>query len=150
MLRQVVKKAVRRIKRRMGADTPIERVDHAKLVAELLATEKVQPGRCNPKIFNEGEFFCMLAGPRSWLIEAWVRKIRDLADAKIDWHFAGGRACVYYLGGPEALKRLIEAAEMTRPAFEEAALKQSTYDFVQDGSHPSIQWMSTPWGQLPS
>lgn len=149
-MRKTIKKIGRRIKRKLGVETPVEKVDHRALVAEFLAVKEVQPGRCDPKIFKSGEFFCILAGPRSWLIEAWVAKVRDIADAKIDWHMAGGRACVYYLGGQKALKRLAEAANATKPAFEEVALVTSEYSFVRNGDHPAVQWMSTPWGQVPT
>ena len=123
------------------------KVDHAKLVAEFLNVEEVQPGRCEQEIFDDGEFFCCLAGPRSWVIEAWVKKIRELSGQRIDWNFSGGRAVVNFLGGTEAHKRLVEAAEATRPALEEAALKTSTSDLVRDGVFPAVQWLNPehPW-----
>jgi len=126
------------------------RFDHDKLVEEFVNLPEKQPGRCDDKLYREGEFFCCLAGPRSWLIEAWVQKIRKLSGVKVDWNMMGGRARLVYLGDAAAFQRLVEAANLTRPALEEAALKTSSYDFVRDGSHPSVQWLNprNPWGEI--
>jgi len=127
-------------------------MNHTKLVQEFLRAKRSHPGRCDQKIFDEGEFLCILAGPRMWTIEAWVKKVAKLAKAKIDWHFLGGRACVYYLGGPEALKRIIEAAEVTKPAFEEAsqilADRHEADRKNTEWAYP-VQWLNVAWGVVP-
>ena len=121
------------------------KADHAELVKRFLSIEEIQPGRCEDEIFTNGQFFCCLAGPHSWLIEAWVQEIRKLSGARVDWSFAGGRAGVSFLGNEEELKRLIEAAKLTRPALEEAARAQQS-EMMK--SYPAVQWLNAdnPFG----
>jgi len=125
------------------------KVDHNKLVKEFISVEEVQPGRCDQEVFDKGEFFCCLAGPRSWMIEAWVKKIRELSGVRVDWNMMGGRARVVYLGSSEAFKKLVEAANATRPALEEAALQKAKGVLVLEHGYPAVQWLNAenPWGE---
>jgi hypothetical protein len=126
------------------------KIDHDKLVQEFATVEEVQPGRCDPEVYDEGQSFCCLAGPRSWMIEAWVKKIRELSGVKVDWNMSGGRAVVAYVGDQGAFKSLVKAADLTRPAFEEAARQKTTSNLVVEHGYPAIQWLNAdnPWGAL--
>ena len=143
MLREVIKKLLGILPEEIG---------HDKLVEEFISVKEVQPGSSDLEIFNKGKFFCCLAGPRSWMIEAWVKKIRKLSGTRVDWSMAGGRACVSYLGDENDFQRLVAAAELTRPALEEAALKKGTSSLVREHDYPSVQWLNpeNPWGELDS
>lgn len=126
------------------------KIDHDKLVQEFLNVEQVQPGRCDDKIYKDGTFFCCLAGPRSWMIEAWVKKIRELSGVPVDWNMMGGRARVAYLGDEGAFRSLVKAANLTRPALEEAAFEASTSSLIKEDGYPAVQWLnpSYPWGEI--
>ena len=117
--------------------------EHVSLVEKFLQVEEVQPGRCEDEIYRTGALFCRLSGPRSWLVEAWVVEVRERAGARLDWHYAGGIANVYYLGDAQALARLVAAAAATKPAFEEAARKKDRGTYMED--YPSVQWKDMCW-----
>jgi hypothetical protein len=89
------------------------------LLKKLLGVEKVQPGRCVPKVWKRGEQVLRLAGPRSWMIEGYVRAAAEKAGVPIDWHFAGGRAVVLAL--PEDKEKACRALGELMPTFQEAA-----------------------------
>ena len=119
-------------------------IEHTQVVADLLAIKKTQPDQSDSEIFEQGEVFCCLAGPESWLIEAWVAKLRGYSGAQVDWSFSGGRAIVRYLGGEDAYKRLAKYADVIRPALEEAAGTSQKGTYMED--YPSVQWhMDMPW-----
>ena len=46
---------------------------------------------CDPKIFKRGKDVCLVYGQPN-AIEDWVKKIAKKADARVDWHYAAGRA----------------------------------------------------------
>ena len=125
------------------------KVDHDKLVKKFLKVKQVNPGRCDPEVYEEGKFLCGLSGPRMWMIEAWVKKVAKLAKTKVDWSFCGGRASVDYIGDDEVYKRVLEAARLTAPALVSAA--QIAADRHKEDSENNVwahpcQWLSVPWG----
>lgn len=129
----------------------IKMPSHEKLVEEFVNAEQIDPGRCDERVFKKGEFLCMLAGPRMWTIEAWVKKVAELSGYPVDWHFMGGRACVYYLGGEKALPKIIEVAQATQAAFEEAAqtlADEAQVDRYSNTPYP-VQWLNRSWGVVP-
>ena len=114
-------------------------IDHDELVEHLLSVPQEQPGRCADDVYKNGQSFCCLAGQRSWMIEAWVKKLSELSGVRTDWSFFGGRAIVSYLGSEADARALARAADATRPALEEAALKSAS-DTVKKYGLPAIQW----------
>ena len=72
-------------------------------------TDHVTPPPCDAEIFKRGEAVMLFHGPRSGLIEEWVKKLAAETQTHTDWHFAGGRAVVLVLGG-EAERGKVRAA----------------------------------------
>ena len=65
---------------------------------------------CDGKIWKKGEHIATLAArPRA--AEDWVKKIAAQANAHVDWHYFGGRACVKFLGNRAARDRVFEAID---------------------------------------
>lgn len=73
-----------------------------------MATDGPTPAPCNPDIFEKGKGVCVVDG-RSNAVERWVQKIAKTADARVDWHYSGGRANVLHLGGDESRQRVLQA-----------------------------------------
>jgi hypothetical protein len=90
-----------------------------KLLKKLLGVEKTQPGRCVPKVWENGEQVLRLAGPRSWMIERYVKEAGKRAGVPLDWHFAGGRAVVLALRQDK--EKACQALGELMPTFQEAA-----------------------------
>jgi hypothetical protein len=125
------------------------KVDHKTLVEDFLKAKRGNDNPCNPEIFKSGKSFCMLAGPRTWVIEAWVQSVAKLAEAEVDWHMGGGRASVLYLGDEEVYERIIEAGGLTAPALEEAAqtlVERHKADPENTEWCYPCQWGQVPWG----
>lgn len=89
------------------------------LLTKLLKVEKEQPDSCAPDVWERGEQVLRLAGPRSWMIEGYVRAAAKKAFIPIDWFFAGGRAVVLAL--PEDKEKASKVLRDLMPTFEEAA-----------------------------
>jgi len=60
-----------------GLMTMLSAEEHDALVQEFMNVAQVNPGRCDDKVFKEGKFFCMLAGPRMWTIERMDHWVTD-------------------------------------------------------------------------
>lgn len=153
MLRDIVKNAVKKVAKKVmrklksKATRPLS---HAQLVAKFMSVKQSVPDGCTQDVFTTGRFLCMLVGPRPWTIEAWAREVAELAGAKVDWSFMGGRAVVKYLGDDQ---KVFAAAKATKDAFEEAAqilVKLHEQDKKNtEWCHP-VQWLSRDFGQVPS
>lgn len=50
-----------------------------------------------------------LPAPRATGLEEWVVRIRAASGQRVDWHYAGGRACVLFIGDRDAVLRAVEA-----------------------------------------
>ncbi len=71
--------------------------------------EKKEPiPDCDPEIYHHGEHIATLDAS-SLAAEAWVKKVADQAQARVDWHYVGGRACVRFLGKQGARNRVFAA-----------------------------------------
>lgn len=90
-----------------------------KLLKKLLGVEKTQPRRCVPKVWDTGVQILRLAGPRSWMIEGYVKAAAKKAGVPLDWHWAGGRAVVLTMPGTKG--KAMAALMELMPTFEEAA-----------------------------
>ncbi|MEK7193169.1 MAG: hypothetical protein AAB652_00030 [Patescibacteria group bacterium] len=65
---------------------------------------------CDRKIFRKGEHIATLdAEPEA--AERWVKAIAQRANARVDWHYFGGRACVKFLGNAKSRSRVFQAIE---------------------------------------
>ena len=79
-----------------------------------MATDGPTPKPCNKKIFEEGECLAALEGSSN-KVERWVKRVAARANAKVDWHYAGGIARVLHLGDDASRKRTIEAIHALAP-----------------------------------
>lgn len=54
--------------------------------------------KCNPDIYKDGTLVFMTHSIPSNELHKWVQMVAILSEQPVDWHFAGGRACVLALG----------------------------------------------------
>lgn len=73
-----------------------------------MATDGPTPPPCDTEIFRKGEGLCIVDGASN-AVEGWVRAVAAKADARIDWHYSGGRANVLHLGDKESRERALAA-----------------------------------------
>lgn len=69
-----------------------------------MATDGPTPPPCDSEIFQYGETIAILSGSSN-AIERWVKKVAAEANARIDWHYTGGRANVLHLGDEDSRGR---------------------------------------------
>ncbi len=62
----------------------------------------------DPEIFKNGRGVCVIDGGSN-AVERWVRLVAKKADAKVDWHYSGGRASVLHLGDEASRQRVLDA-----------------------------------------
>jgi hypothetical protein len=60
------------------------------------------PDACDSEIFEHGHSVAMLDACR-YVAEEWVKLVAKESGQRIDWHYAGGRANVLYLGDHAAV-----------------------------------------------
>lgn len=70
-----------------------------------MATDGPTPPPCDDEIYKHGDQVCVIAGSAN-AVERWVRGIASLANARVDWHYIGGRAVVLHLGDDASRKRV--------------------------------------------
>lgn len=73
-----------------------------------MATDGPDPPPCNPEIFEKGEGVCVLDGSSN-AVERWVKAVAKRANARVDWHYSGGRANVLHLGDSKSRQRVLNA-----------------------------------------
>jgi len=73
-----------------------------------MATDGPTPPPCDPEIFQNGTTVCVLYAPSN-AAERWVQSVAKKANARVDWHYFGGRANVLHLGDTESRQRVLEA-----------------------------------------
>lgn len=78
-----------------------------------MATDGPTPSPCNPDIFKHGEGVCVVDGSSN-AVERWVKAVAKKADAKVDWHYSGGRANVLHLGDDGSRQRVLNAISELR------------------------------------
>jgi hypothetical protein len=81
-----------------------------------MATDGPDPAPCDPEIFKKGEGVCVVYSSSN-VVEKWVRSIAKKANAKVDWHFSGGRANVLHLGDAVSRQRVMNAIEELKGEF---------------------------------
>ncbi len=77
-------------------------VDNSIIEYLLAVGQDIPDSKCDPKIWKQGQAVLILAGPRSWMIEAWVQKVSELSGLAMDWSYFGGRAVVRTLAAVDA------------------------------------------------
>lgn len=75
-----------------------------------MATDGPDPKPCDPDIFKKGKGICVIDGSSN-AVENWVKKIAQEANAKVDWHYSGGRANVLHLGNKTSRQRVLVAID---------------------------------------
>jgi len=73
-----------------------------------MATDGPTPPPCNPEIFKKGKGVCIVDGSSN-AVERWVKSVAKKANAKVDWHYSGGRAKVLHLGDEASCQRVLNA-----------------------------------------
>ncbi len=63
-----------------------------------MATDGPDPTPCDPKLFEDGTLMFVSHTIPSNAMEQWVQSVAKDCEQPVDWHFAGGRACVLALG----------------------------------------------------
>ena len=79
-----------------------------------MATDGPTPPDCDSEIYNNGEVIACVQGSSN-AIENWVKLVAKKSDARVDWHYVGGRGCVKFLGTPEQRTRVVAVMEELRP-----------------------------------
>ncbi len=88
-----------------------------------MATDGPTPAPCPRDIFEHGEPVIILDA-RSNACERFVRAVAEMANARVDWHYSGGRAQVLFLGDAEARKRVGVALDALLPKLEGRVLSR--------------------------
>lgn len=93
-----------------------------------MATDGPDPEPCNPEVFEHGDPIFMTHGIPSNAMEQWVKKVAKESGQRVDWHFAGGRAVVLFLGDREAVRDAItvhlpEHDALYRKAFAKSGME---------------------------
>lgn len=73
-----------------------------------MATDGPDPAPCNPDIFKKGRGVCVVDGSSN-AVERWVQSVAKKANARVDWHYSGGRANVLHLGDDASRQRVLNA-----------------------------------------
>jgi hypothetical protein len=67
-----------------------------------------EPPPCNEDIYASGTLVMMTHTIGSEQMERWVKKVAERSGQPVDWHFAGGRACILALGDLEKVRSAIQ------------------------------------------
>ncbi len=88
-----------------------------------MSTDGKTPAPCARDIFESGEPVIILdARPNA--CERFVREVAEMANARLDWHYSGGRAQVLFLGHAEARKRVEVALDALLPTLKGRVLSR--------------------------
>jgi hypothetical protein len=88
-----------------------------------MASDGPTPPPCDQDIFEKGETILTIYG-RSNAVERWVVEVAKSAEAKVDWHYAGGVASVKHLGDSASLLRTYEAMFRLLPKLQGQVINQ--------------------------
>lgn len=105
-----------------------------------MATDKLTPLDCDPEIFKKGQGVCIVDGSSN-AVETWVKLVAEEADARMDWHYCGGRANILHLGDAESRQRVLTAIQKLESQLKgrimsvgEPALFRAGVDKVPEGA----------------
>jgi hypothetical protein len=103
-----------------------------------MATDGPTPTPCDTEIFQKGSGVCVADGSSN-AIENWVQKIAMQANARVDWHYSGGRANVLHLGDDESRQRVLHAInDGTILSIEGPTLFRNGVDNVEDAPNAVV------------
>ena len=97
-----------------------------------MATDGQTPPPCDPDIFKKGRGVCVLDGSSN-AVERWVKSVATKADAKVDWHYSGGRANVLHLGDAESRQRVLNAIDELEGELDGTILSVDGPTLYRDG-----------------
>lgn len=63
---------------------------------------------CDTEVYKHGTHVFTLADVPSTDIDLWCEKLSNESGHKVDWHFAGGRACIRCLGNASEVINAIQ------------------------------------------
>lgn len=72
-----------------------------------MATDGPTPPNCDTEVYKHGSHVGTVDGSSN-AVEKWVKTIAKESNARVDWHYIGGRANVLHLGNKEDRKRVLE------------------------------------------
>lgn len=98
-----------------------------------MATDGPTPPPCDYDIFENGETVCIVDG-RSNAVERWVKKVAKKANAKVDWHYSGGRANVLHLGDAASRQRVLNAISELKSKLDGTILSVSGPALYRNGA----------------
>jgi hypothetical protein len=88
-----------------------------------MATDGPTPKPCDPKIFKKGKPVASLSASSN-AVETWVKVVAKMANAKVDWHYSGGRAQVLHLGDAKSRARVEQAIDKLAPTLKGTILQR--------------------------
>lgn len=100
-----------------------------------MATDGPDPMPCNREIFTKGVGICIVDGSSN-AVERWVQSVAVMANAKVDWHYCGGRANVLHLGDADSRERVLAAIQALTPRLEGTILSVDQPALFRSGVDP--------------
>ena len=79
-----------------------------------MATDGPDPKPCDQEIYNNGRLVAVAYGSSN-MMENWVKSVAKKASARVDWHYAGGRAQILHLGDGASFERAQAAVKELEP-----------------------------------
>ena len=89
-----------------------------------MATDGPTPPPCDPEIFRKGTCVALLDASSN-AAETWVKSVAKKANARVDWHYVGGRAVVRHLGDAKSKNRVVLAMTKLTPQLKGRILRMS-------------------------
>jgi hypothetical protein len=87
-----------------------------------MATDGPTPAPCDPDIYRNGRLAFSTHSISSNRMEDWVKRVAKESGQPVDWHFAGGIACVKTTGD---LGRVDAAIKKLMPLHDELRAQSS-------------------------
>lgn len=76
---------------------------------------------CDKEVFTNGHLVMITHTIPSRLIEKWVKKVAKTSGQRVDWHYAGGRACIMAIGDLQTVYDVIDSLMPEHDALQIAA-----------------------------
>lgn len=107
-----------------------------------MATDGPDPKPCNAKIFKKGRHIFTTHSIPSNAMEKWVQNVAQEANVPVDWHFAGGRACVLALGNKEEIQRAKDAVKKLMPEHDRLQREESKKGGIKPEQNQKIEFVA--------
>lgn len=82
-----------------------------------MSSDGLTPPPCDQEIFEKGEPVAALDAASN-AAERWVKSVAARAEARLDWHYSGGRAQVLHLGDASSRARVMMAIDELENSLE--------------------------------